>query len=228
MITSIDDIRNLLNTGKFPMGSNVIKSGKLTTNNGSEINYDLHIGWDLVKCHACDQEWGPYNVRLLNFIANQNYDQATLNKVLDDIQMDDDHWDWLNKAICYHNKNYHWFFLVADGKQQAVCLIYHPTKGVIDGEDVFYVEYIAVAPWNRNNPMESRLLKGLGSLLIASVIEYCTKTLKFRHAFSLHSLPRACDFYVKIGMINYPPHDKDILKYFEMPESIASKFMVSQ
>lgn len=227
MIT-IEEIKKALESGNIPIQNNLIKVGNIETRDGRDIEYNLHFGWDLAKCNACDREWGPYNLRLMEFISNQKYDQDKRNQILNEIQMDDDHWEWLVKALCYRNKSYHWFFLMAEGRQQAACLIYHPKKSAECDAEIFYVEYIAVAPWNRGNPMETKYLRGVGTLMISSIIEYVTHNLKFRHGFSLHALPRASGFYTKIGMRRFPQYDKDILQYFEMPEDVASKYLVSQ
>jgi len=227
MIT-VEDIKNALEAGFLPIQSNVIKTEILKARDGRDVECELHYGWDVAKCYAIDSEWGPFNVRLMGWVESQNFDNERLNEVLDNIQMDDGHWEWFVKACAHIANEFHWFFVMAENKQQAACLIYHPKQSPIDGVEIFYIEYIAVAPWNRENPMEERIFAGLGSWLVKSIIEYVTKTLNFGHGFSLHALPRASGFYIKIGMQRYPDLDKGILQYYEMPEKIASAYMVSK
>lgn len=224
MIT-IESIKEALKSDQLPMQGTIVRQETLLTSDGEELKCDLYYGWDIVKCHACDRDWGLYNVRLMEFIRDQKYDKAKLKEVLDEIQIDDNHWDWFNKAACYLKDGYHWFFLMADGKQQAACLIYHPKKSVAEDLDIFYVEYIAVAPWNRKNPMQVKLLSGVGGLMIKLIIKHVSEQLKFAHGFSLHAIPKASGFYSKIGMLRYNAHDKGPLQYFEMPQKVASVYM---
>ncbi len=224
MIT-IEEIKAAIDANKFPLSGDVIKTGTLQASDGRNVNFDFYLGWDLVKCRACDREWGAYNLELSEFIKDQNYDKATLSAVLDTIQMDDSHWDWLVKGGYYRQAEYRWFFLMADGKQQAACLIYHPKKNAEGDKDIFYIEYLAVAPWNRGNPMQSKVFKGIGTMVIQSIIEFAITKLGFQHGFSLHALPRASGFYTKIGMQRYPHLDKDGLRYFEMKEKVSNAYM---
>ncbi|MDP3672680.1 MAG: hypothetical protein Q8R69_23690 [Telluria sp.] len=223
---TVDDIREMLRSGKLmPDMNDVVASGIFLSSTGTKTEYTLHYGWDIAKCHACDESWHPFNLQLMQWIADQKYDAERLQKVLETVQIDDDHWKWFIKAMLLKTGEYHWFFLMAEDKPQAACVIYHPKKSELAERDVFYIEYIAVAPWNRQNPMAERTFKGVGSLLIKSIIEYSVRQLSFHHGFSLHALPRAVDFYAKIGMQKIPACDKDELQYFEMPEEIATKYV---
>lgn len=222
---TIDEIISALDQGKIAPSANVIKQGALISHNGTQCPFELHYGWDIVRSRACDREWGSYNIALMQYIKAQNYDDATLAKVLGDIQIDDSHWRWFNKAIFHRADGYHWFFLVADNHQQGACLVYQPKKAAVEDVDLFYIEYLAAAPWNRGNPMEEKRYQKVGTLIIKSIVEYISTNLKLGHAFSLHALPRASGFYKKIGMKAYPDHDKDSLQYFEMAESDAVTYM---
>lgn len=222
---TIEEIRQALDSNIYAMQSNVIKTGKIPSHDGRQVDYELHYGWDVVRCRACDREWGEYNLALGKFIDDQKYDEATLQTVLQAIQVDDDHWEWMIKSGCYKTDEYHWFFLTAEGKQQAACLIYHPKKSAVEDKNIYYIEFIAAAPWNRGNPMDPKLLKGVGSLVIKSIIEFATTKLGFSYGFSLHALPRASGFYTKIGMKDYPHLDKGGLQYFEMAEEISVAYV---
>ncbi|MFZ6774830.1 hypothetical protein ACO0LB_19175 [Undibacterium sp. SXout7W] len=221
MIT-IDEIKAMLLSGELsPNNNDIIASGTLVAAGGTSHTYTLHHGWDIAKCLACDELWHSFNLKLMNWISEQKFDPEALKNVLGEIQIDDSHWEWFKKALVFKNGEFHWFFLMIDGQPQAACVIFHPKKSALEEIDVFYIEYIAVAPWNRQNPMESRTFKGIGSLLIRSIISFGVQKLSFNHGFSLHALPRAAEFYVKIGMERISQHDKDTLQYFEMPEKSA-------
>lgn len=219
-------IKALLDGGMIPIDQdNIIKKGLFTKQDGSSVAYDIYCGWDFSLARACDREWGLYNIKLMQFIEEQEYDSQTLTNVLDQVQLDDSHWDWLGKSIAYHTNEYVWFFVVADGKPQGACLIYHPQKSATCANNIFYVEYVAVAPWNRKNPISERVFFGIGSILIKTAIMHATAVLRLKHGFSLHALEKAAPFYLKIGMTPHPGLDKPRLQYFEMPETTAVEYL---
>lgn len=225
MTITIEQIKQLLDSGGLkPSTNDVVESGKLILANGNSVDYQLHHGWDIAKAYSCDRKWNEFNLKLLQFIKNQNYDDEALAKVLEKIQIDDSHWRWFEKARAFSTTNYDWFFLMADQCPQGACVMFHPKDSAIEKGDIFYIEYIAAAPWNRENPMADQVYKGVGSIMIKHAQNYAHNKLKLRHGFCLHALPRSRGFYQKIGMIHHKPLDKDTLQYFEMPEQIALKF----
>jgi hypothetical protein len=222
---TVDEIKNLIASGKVTASTDdVIANGIINAFDGSKVDYTLHYGWDIVKSNDCDERWHKFNLRLMRWIDEQNYDPQTLAAVLAEIQVDDHHWEWFKKSLCYRTDEYHWFFLMANGVPQGACLLLHPKQSAFSARDVFYIEFIAVAPWNRENPMEPRTFKGLGTRMIKSIIAFGLGKLSFGHGFSLHALPRAADFYLKIGMHKVAQYDKGKLQYFEMPEDVAIKY----
>lgn len=227
MNITIDDIKSLLDSGAIPFFvKDVVKTGVLIAYDGRQVDYQLHHGWDPAKAWLCDKNWPLFNLKLMRFIKNQHYDANSLTKILEQIQIDDDHWRWLEKSLRYKSTEYDWFFLMADKLPQAACLIYHPKASALAEGDIFYIEYVAAAPWNRKNPMQDRVFKKLGSIIINYAVHYAHTELKLRYGFSLHALPKATGFYQGIGMQRYAPLDKDILSYFEMPEQRAIELAV--
>ena len=223
---TIDEIKKMLDSGEIaPSNEDVVKDGVLLTHDGNCVDYQLHHGWDIAKAHICDKDWGKFNVELLRFIKNMNYDNESLSLVFEKLQMEDSHWKWFNKSVHYKTTEFDWFFLMANGFPQGVCLIYHPKPSALEKGDIFYIEYVAVAPWNRDNPMQARIFKGVGSILIKYAVNYAHTELNLKYGFSLHALPKASDFYYKIGMVAHPPLDKEGLQYFEMLEQHATKFV---
>lgn len=219
---TIEDIRAMLSSGDVsPTMNDAVMSGTLVAHDGTQHTYTVHCGWDIAKCFACDDLWHEHNIKLMQWIKAQNFDAEKLEKVLADIQIDDSHWEWFKKSVHFKSDEYRWFFIMVDNVPQAACVLYHPKKSALADMNVFYIEYIAVAPWNRENPMEPRKFKGLGSLLIKAVINFCVGKFAFNHGFSLHALPRAVDFYQKIGMQHIEAHDKGVLQFFEMPNDVA-------
>jgi hypothetical protein len=82
-------------------------------------------------------------------MAGEHKDQELLD-IISSISNEDDHWRWFDKAIHLKGEEYDWFHLYADEKPQAVCIIYHPKESALEPGNIFYIEYLAVAPWNRS------------------------------------------------------------------------------
>ena len=216
-MTSIADIKAMLDaiTAPIYMGV-VISAGVLHGSTGGQVEYQFFHGWDVTLAHACDNSWGAFNLQLLAHIKGLSLDPSALSAVLNSIQLDDNHWSWLNKSLAFKGEQYRWFFLVAEGYPQAACLIFHPKPSAFDGGGIFYIEYVAVAPWNRKNPMASRSFRGIGTLIVSLVSSYAVNALGLRPGYSLHALPKAIAFYETLGMQRFPYLDKDDLPYFEL------------
>ena len=221
MAYTIEEIRRALDAASPEISpSGIISKGTLAGCD-KEVDYTIHFGWDLLIANLCDRAWGAFNVTLLRYIRKLELDGVDIAPILDSAQLEDDHWRWLDKTLYFQGDRYKWFFLIAENYPQAACLIYHPKASVIGAGDIFYVEYIAAAPWNRNNVLAERVFKGVGPKLLDTVISYAKTELKLQSGFSLHSLPKAVKFYEKIGMTAFPRYDKEELKFFEWvsPES---------
>lgn len=198
-----------------------LAEGRLAARDGKTKPFKLLLGWNMGLANRCDDTWGVFTTQLARFIKNQNYSEEKLRAVLAEVQFDDSHWRWLDKSLLNLGDEYKWFFLMADGEPQAACMIYHPKPSAFDGQGVFYIEYVAAAPWNRKNPMAEQAFVGIGRLIVREVSRYAVETLGLRPGFSLHALPRAAGFYGSIGMSRFPALDKGVMPYFEMPASGA-------
>lgn len=225
---TIEDLRGLIRSGGIvPDDKDSICTGTICDSNGNTKGYELYEGWDPIRADECDLKWGEFNFNLIKFISEQDYSKEELAKIQDYIQLDDDHWDWLKKSYCFRDSQYKFFFMYADGKPQAACIIYHPKESALGGRQIYYIEYLAAAPWNRKNPMR-RDFTGIGKITLKSVHQYCD-SLGWEAGFSLHALPKAEAFYTHIGMSHFENHDKQAtdsitLKYFEMLEEPAKQF----
>ena len=224
----IEELRRQIDSGELDLiisDSCCIGSGSLSDSGGTNIDYTINHGWNVISASLCDKHWSSYQIELMQFIEDQAYDEDKLNSVLSSIQIEDLHWDWFKKSIYYRSDEYEWFYMFANNKPQGACLIYHPKPSAIDGENIFYVEYLATAPWNRNNPMAVREFKGVGSIILKCVLDFAVNTLHLKPGFSLHSLPQAVGYYEKLGMMKFQDRDKEKLAYFEMPRNSASKML---
>lgn len=221
-----EQFRNMIDAGLIPPNpQNTVKQGVVSAVDGTLKEYVIVRGWDAVTAHRCDKLWDQFNLEVMEHIHTK-VAPAEQEAAAAQLQLEDEHWDWLTKTMCYRTPGYEWFFLIADNKPQGACLIYHPHKSAFSGEDIFYIEYVAVAPWNRQNPMQERVFSGIGPMLIKAAVEYAVTALRLKHGFCLHALAQAVPFYQKIGMLAQPGLDKPNLQYFEMPEADAAEYMV--
>lgn len=225
-MTSIADIRKMISSGNVePSDGDLIAEGNINNSNGNDDTYKVLHGWDLHRANSCDKLWGTFNLDLIAFIQSKNYSEDELSEVVKNIHIEDHHWDWLAKSCIHSSDEYDWFYLDVDGVPQAACLIYHPKQSVVEVGDIFYIEYVAVAPWNRPNPMHPRTFCGAGSLIIRQAMKYAVDQLGLRYGFSLHSLSKAKGFYEKIGMVPVSNQDKGPLSFYEMTEESAKEYL---
>lgn len=231
MITIADLRRAIIEQGIAPSPTTPIATGLIVDTHGTSVEYQLFEGWDFVRAHQCDEQWGKFNFDLVEFIHKQEYSEAELNEIDSYIQLDDSHWDWLKKSCAWKTDEYKWFFLYIGNEPQSACIIYHPKVSAAEKDkNIYYVEYLAAAPWNRKNPMSQQIFKGIGKTTLQNVQEYCSKQLNWNLGFSLHSLPKAETYYKHIGMTPFSNLDKKVnelitLKYFEMLEESAKRFV---
>jgi len=202
-----------------------IARGELVHQSGKKVSYTVTNGWDIRSSVECDRDWKQATVELLTYIADQNFNDEKLREALASLSMEDAHWDWFKKALAYRTNEYEWFHLYAEGKPQGACLIYHPKASALSGLNIFYVEFIAVAPWNRKNLVRERVFKGVGRALIIAALKFSIDHLKLSPGFCLHSLPGAHNFYLELQMVKVEAQDKDTLTYFELPAACAAKLM---
>ncbi len=220
-----DDIRQLIKTGKLESEAVSIEQGYLEHSSGHTSPYSIEHGWDIASSMECDSCWGKANIELFEHIEKQNLSDAELKKVLDSIQTEDAHWSWFNKSAAYAGDEYEWFYLYAENLPQAACLIYHPKDSAIDDSKIFYVEFLAVAPWNRTCLIREREYMKVGSTLLKASLRYSVEELGLSPGFSLHSLPQASGYYSKLSMVNVAKFDKGSLLYFELPGTEANKLL---
>ncbi|WP_293269022.1 GNAT family N-acetyltransferase [Neptunomonas sp.] len=221
---SINELRNLLESGHTNYtGTTVINTETVTDLTGAKYNAEIIHGWDIGFAMQCDETWGDFHYRVFDYISTKN--ESEREALLESCHLEDAHWQWLSKHRGYHSDQYEWFYLMGDDNPQASCLVYHPKKSACSDDDIFYIEFLAVAPWNRPNPLDKQKFKGLGSLLLKNVICHIEKHQGLVKGFSLHSLPKAEGFYTKIGMVRMNQLDKGSMAYFEMLEKPKQSFL---
>ena len=213
------DIDELVRLGLISIDDEqVIDKGLLNDDNSNEVDYRVTFGWDLISADTCDKKWKIYRFEVAEYIE-KNFEENEFSNIFAQMQVEDYHWEWLSKSLVYRSDEYKWFYLKTENNIEAACLAYHPKKSAVDSKDIFYIEFIAVAPWNRESPMSPKKLKGVGSTLLRAAVKYLVNSLGLTYRFGLHALPQARGYYQKIGMDYLPIGDKDSLEYFEMSDN---------
>lgn len=218
---TIDELRKKLINGKIqiPYSGEIVGSGELQNYYGKMVPYEIKHGWDIKAAADCDHLWTEHRIKIIESVEKQNISDEEKNRALKKYLGQHSHWDWLNKSVFYKTNEYEWFFLISENKPQGACLIYHPKESKFDNLDIFYIEFIAVAPWNKDSPVNKRIFKGVGTKLIECAWFYATNNLKLVDGFSLHALSQAEKYYESLGMVNFPKEDKPGLKYYEIPRN---------
>ena len=203
-----------------------IEQGELTHLSKKKVPYKIVHGWDLASSLECDTVWKQSWLALLKQIQQAEPDETKQDEILASISTEDTHWSWFDKAIDYSTDEYEWFHLHADDKPQAACLIYHPEASALGPGDIFYVKFVAVAPWNRDCDLRPREFGGLGKIILRAAQRFAVKELKLRPGFCLHSLPKAEIVYTKLKMVKVEgKEDSESLAYFELPQDLATELM---
>lgn len=186
------------------------------------------------------------NVVLLNRVTGA-FDAASVFQDLDSKNLDDferiwkpalvihktqdAHWDWVEKAKeTTRSLKYETFAIECDGITQGLMLVDVTKFAKVEsqkGRELAYVELLATAPWNRPKFNPQPLYKGVGRVLIGSVISL-SADLGFRGRIGLHSLPDSESWYrSEAGFtdVGYDPAKR--MRYFEMTEAQATAFISS-
>ena len=202
-----------------------IGNGTLTNLNGENTPYTIELGLSKSSIQECNG-WRDFTTNFIIIFLNENPTVLDYRKVLQkDIMLEDYHWNWYEKAIRYNTSGYNWFFLKTPDGIQSVCVTFHHKKSILQNIDIFYIQYIASAPWNRISSLHERRYKGTGIEIIKQIQLYFVKMYHLSYGFSLHSLPQAQKFYEKFGMVNLPEHNGlDGLFFYEIDKEHAISF----
>lgn len=224
---TLNEIRQAISSGalKTTAQMTLVDSGTLIDDKKNDVDYEVKCGANPNLASHCDIEWGVFFSEVSKHLHSLHPDKR--DSVAQGFQFGSAHWDWLSKTIHFKDDSYIWFYLIANEQVQGVCLIYHPEGAKLQVGDVFYIEYIAVAPWNTTNPIAPRRFNGIGTLLIRTVLNYSVNVLKLNYGFNLHALSQAEQYYEsKLGMTHIQAHDKTqsngaVLKFYELKSEQA-------
>jgi hypothetical protein len=207
------------------IGTGIIQN--LHTN--SLDNYSIIKGMDYAFIYKFESEWKNITNSILDIIINDaKGDNTKIKEGLDNNLIQDGGWNWFNKISFCNSDDYKWFYLTINNNVEACCIIYHPKNSKIDSKNISYIDYLAVAPWNRDTIIGKRKYASLGIKLLSTCCNHIKLSYSYRDGFSLHSLPQALPFYLKLGMKDFGIDvSKENLNYLEM-EEVKTKIMVEK
>ena len=203
----------------------VINRGTIIKADGESVPYYIELGLSKESILECNK-WKDYVTDIImKLIVDEINIEDNKDLLQNDIMLEDYHWNWLSKASKYATAEYDWFFLKTTDGVQGVCVTFHPKKSVFQSVNIFYIEYLSSAPWNRHSSLHDRQYKGIATEIIKQIQYYFIKTHLYNHGFNLHSLFQSQGFYEHIGMINVPEHNKKHLLFYEMNKENAIIFL---
>lgn len=137
----------------------------------------------------------------------------------------DFHWNWESIVNSPDDHGYEkkTFYFLINGIPQGVLHALFPKQSRLNqGDNLVYVDRIAVAPWNRSSATLQHF-KGIGSLLMLFIKKF-SEEQGYGGAVGLHALEQAKTFYAYLGMQSLGiDQNYEGLEYFEMPKNPISE-----
>lgn len=198
---------------------------------GKAFKIDLAEGLDATHLDFMEAQWAPtlkrqYNLAILQFFrlppAERTHDK--LQDIMSKLGVQDQHWDWRRKCSIAPGTNRRVFSLLNSGEVEAAMMLLFGQKSRDSSlQPIVYVDYVAVAPWNRQPFQEPQRFRGLGTVMLGAAVEL-SRQLGHDGRCGLHSLPQSEGFYRKIGMRDFGLDAAKSMRYFEFDASGASTF----
>lgn len=201
---------------------------------GKALTIDLVEGLDSVHIDFIEKQWGQILARrrdlaLLGFFSLPlaSRTNAEWNEKQRIFGAPDAHWDWRNKCAIAPNSNRKIFALLNADEVEAVMLLSFG-KTSRDAENalpIVYIDYLAVAPWNRATIQNPLRFRKLGTVMLGAAVGISI-SMGLEGRCGLHSIPQAEGFYQLIGMNDFdidPAYSS--LRYFEFSAQAAKQFI---
>lgn len=195
------------------------KINRLTDN--QEYDYSIVIDADHIYPAVMDQQWqtllfGKAIALKSTATSKEHFISDLCTKGISDF-----HWKWQGIVSKSDTNGYEQktFYFIVDGQPEGVLHALFPKQSRLNtGDNLVYVDRIAVAPWNR--PSADPLhFKGIGSILML-FIEQFSEEQGYDGAVGLHALQQAKSFYVYLGMQSLGIDESyEGLEYFEKPKN---------
>lgn len=199
---------------------------------GRPFKVHLVEGLDGAHIDFIEQEWEPllqrqYDLALLNFFslpeASRTEDKWI--EILGNFGVEDSHWRWRAKCDVALATNRRILALVNDGDVEAAVCLFPGHKSRSNGLPLVYIDYIAVAPWNRKKIQVPPRFEKLGTVLLGAAIAM-SMSVGFDGRCGLHSLRQAEGFYRRLGMEDFGVDAAySSLRYFEFSNQGAKNFI---
>ena len=193
----------------------------------------IYQGLDSRHLLDFEKHWSPLlkdrRATLINQLQDGIISEEEFHESFIGLSLQDHHWDWTKKYVLHDSDPKNYFFAInVDGRTQGLMMTTDGQKCRLPdqlGRGLIYVEYLAVAPWNRKNFFSSQKYGQVGSLLLATAVSQSINHT-YGGRIGLHSLPQADGFYKFCGMNNLGPDpSKQNLLYFEMGPTQATNFL---
>lgn len=201
---------------------------------GRTFKIDLADGLDAAHFDFIDAQWAPllqrqYDLAILHFFQLPSAEQ-TPEKWIEtqgNHGVQDQHWDWRTKSMIASKSNRRIFSLLNASEVEAALMLLFGKNSREPGspQPIVYVDYVAVAPWNRREIQHPQRFRRLGTVMLGVAVQ---TSIRNGHdgRCGLHSLPQAEGFYRKIGMTDFGIDSTySSLRYFEFSARAAQDFV---
>jgi hypothetical protein len=142
------------------------------------------------------------------------------------LTIQDHHWKWRTKCSIAPGTNRRVFSLLNAGEVEAAMVLRfgENSRDPAASLPIVYVDFVAVAPWNRKAFQHPQRFRHLGTVMLGAAVEL-SRTLGLDGRCGLHSLPQSEGFYRQIGMRDFGLDAAySSLRYFEFDASAARSF----
>lgn len=139
----------------------------------------------------------------------------------------DSHWDWNHKKQSMLGSAHRMFALLDGEAVEALMRIDLSKPSRIQPAPytpTVYIDYLAVAPWNRPPIQSPPRFRGLGSVLLGVAVSISIEE-GMDGRCGLHSLRQSEGFYLRAGMEDLGVDLECGLKYFEFSPHAARNFL---
>ena len=203
-----------------------LREGKiLRRTDGEERDYCIVTDADQLYPKVMNQKWQS---PLFNEAIQLHAAKTSKKEFIRDLRdrgITDFHWNWEEIVSDPDTNGYEkrTFYFTVDGQPEGVLHALFPKESKLStGDNLVYVDRIAVAPWNRQLATP-QVYKGIGSILML-FIESFSEEEGYEGAVGLHALEQAKSFYVYLGMKSLGiDQDYEGLEYFEKPKNPKDK-----
>lgn len=193
---------------------------------------DLAEGLDTSHLDFMEAQWTSamqrqYSLALLQFFQLPTADRTSekLDETFGKFDVQDYHWKWRTKcAIAPGTKRRVFSLLNAGEVEAAMLLLFDKTSRAPISLPIVYVDFVAIAPWNRKAFQNPQRFRHLGTVMLGAAVEL-SRTLGLDGRCGLHSLPQSEGFYRYIGMRDFGLDAAySSLRYFEFDAIGAANF----